>query len=97
MPIDAQREHLLTINQAARRLPNQPHPSTVWRWVLTGLSGGAKLESVKIGGKRYTSVEAVDRFIAGATAAGEPVPPRSPCQRERDIARAERELEDQGV
>jgi len=33
------------------------------RWALEG-SRGVKLESIRIGGFRYTSAEAVQRFIA---------------------------------
>lgn len=98
MTIDIEHEELLTIAQAAKRLPSHPHVSTVWRWVLYGVRG-TKLESVLIGGLRYTSAQALERFVAGTTAkaAGQPAPTRTPRRRERAIRRAERELEAEGI
>jgi len=60
------QEDLLTIPQAARRLPTRDHgrhvhPSTVWRWTKRGIRG-VRLEIVKIGGSTYTSQEALQRF-----------------------------------
>ncbi|MEQ8763208.1 MAG: DUF1580 domain-containing protein [Planctomycetota bacterium] len=40
----------------------RPHLATVYRWTTRGLQG-IVLESVQIGGKRYTSLEAIQRFI----------------------------------
>lgn len=39
------------------------HASTVWRWSLRGV-GGNRLEHYTLGGRRYTSREAFDRFVA---------------------------------
>ncbi|MCR9211960.1 MAG: DUF1580 domain-containing protein [bacterium] len=36
--------------------------STAWRWANRGVKG-VKLETVSIGGKRLTSVQAVTRFL----------------------------------
>ena len=63
-------EELLTLSQAAQRLPNRTATSTVWRWTMSGTRYG-KLESIIIGGVRYTSVEALKRFIAQSTAAAD--------------------------
>jgi hypothetical protein len=41
------------------------HPSTLTRWCLYGL-GGNRLESCKIAGRRYSSREAVRRFLEAA-------------------------------
>ena len=96
--IDIENEELLTITQAAKRCPARPHVATMWRWVLNGLDG-VKLDSIKVGGKRLTSAEAISRFIAATTAqaSGEPLPSRSPKQRERAVEQAERELAAAGV
>lgn len=62
-------EKRLTLTQAARRLG--VNPSTVWRWTLRGCRGH-KLETLLVGGQRYTSVEALERFVErlnGAAAA----------------------------
>jgi len=47
-------------------------------------------------GRRFTSVEAIERFVAATTAAaaGEPPPVRTPRQRERDIKAAEQRIAD---
>ena len=58
--IDIENEELLTITQAATRCPGRPHAATIWRWVLNGLHG-VKLDSIKVGGKRLTSAEAISR------------------------------------
>ena len=41
---------------------NRKHVSTVWRWVLRGVKGH-RLESFLVGGRRYTTREAVGRFF----------------------------------
>ena len=73
MSVDISRESLLTLNQAAEYLPGRPNVSTLHRWRLHGIRG-VKLETCLIGGRRYTSREAVERFVAATTAAadGEP-------------------------
>lgn len=95
---DITQERLLTITQATKHTPGRPGVSTLWRWIRTGVRG-VVLESVLIGGKRYTSAEALDRFFAALTAQsrGEPIPVRTSRQRERDIDRAERELAEAGI
>ena len=70
MPIDIHSEQLLTLDQAAHSLPGHVAPSTTWRWCRKGIRG-IRLESVVIGGKRYTSTEALARFAAALTAAAE--------------------------
>lgn len=64
--IDISKEELLTLAQAARRLPSRGEkgmsPSTVWRWATNGLRGH-RLEVIHVGGKRCTSVEALQRFF----------------------------------
>jgi len=98
MAIDINRERLLTISAAATSLQHRPHVATVWRWVQSGVRG-VKLETILIGGRRYTSKEALERFIDRTTAAanGEVIPVRSAKQRERAIAAAEAELAAAGI
>jgi hypothetical protein len=72
MPIDPLSHDTLSLSQAARRLPRlragRPvHPSTVWRWALTGLRG-VKLETAMVGGVRVTSEAALRRFFAAVSA-----------------------------
>lgn len=71
--IDIKNETLLSLSQAAKRLPSgQPgkatHVSTIHRWIQKGLKG-VQLEAVKAGGRWLTSYEALQRFtdnLAGA-------------------------------
>ena len=49
-------------------LGNRVNPSTVHRWRIRG-ARGCKLETVLVGGRRYTSEEALLRFFDMATAA----------------------------
>jgi hypothetical protein len=53
-----------------------------------------RLETIVVGGLRYTSAEALERFAARCTAAadGTTMPVRTTRQREAAIAAAEREL-----
>ena len=97
--IDTSNEPLIPIREIPNHLPGaKPHKATVWRWVLTGVRG-VKLETVLVGGRRYTNATAIERFIQATTAIanGEPVPARTSKQRERAIAAAERELAAAGI
>ena len=60
-------ETLLPLSEAAEHVPGAPHASTVQRWFLRGIRG-THLETVLIGGKRYTSIEALDRFYRAINA-----------------------------
>ena len=53
--IDINREQLRTFTQAANTLPDRPNVATLWRWRTAGCRG-VKLETVLVGGKRYTSL-----------------------------------------
>jgi hypothetical protein len=55
-------EQLVSLNQAAAILPGHVHVSTVRRYHLYGLHG-VRLETVLIAGKRWTSREALGRFV----------------------------------
>ena len=96
--IDLDKERGMTLTSAARSLPKPPHISTVWRWVNRGVRG-TRLETVVVGGRRYTSREAIARFVAATTASanGEQLPCRTPRQRQRDIEQAEAELAKAGI
>lgn len=93
--IDISSETMLTLHEAAAIVPGRPSICTLWRWRVRGLKG-RKLESIAIGGKIYTSVEALQRFAVQY--GGNDTPKiRTPKQRERDILRAEKYLRDAGV
>ena len=64
MPIDVATETIITLGEACRAVP--PHgvsTATMARWIQRGVRG-AKLATVIIGGRRYTSREAIARFVA---------------------------------
>lgn len=90
------QESLVTLKAAAKLLPGTPHYATLFRWAQKGCRG-ARLETVLIGGIRYTSREALDRFIAGCSGLSSPVPVATSKQRERQIAAAKRELAAAGL
>jgi Protein of unknown function (DUF1580) len=54
---------LVDLKELARALPGRPHISTVYRWTNPGLNG-VRLETVKFGGRRFTTRELVLRFAA---------------------------------
>jgi hypothetical protein len=71
------------------------HISTVWRWSLRGCKGH-KLESFSVGGKKFTTLEAYERWLAKIN--GVPVAiGETTRQRERAIDRAEQRAAELGV
>lgn len=60
--IDITKERVRRLIEAVQVIPGQPHLSTVIRWSRKGVQG-VKLETVLVGGRRFTSLEAIDRFI----------------------------------
>lgn len=87
----------ITLSQAAALLPGRPHLSTLHRWRLGGIRG-VRLQTALVGGRRFTTRQWLDEFIAKTTAAadGEPVRSQAPSRLERDAERANRELEATG-
>ena len=72
--IDITNENLLPFRDVPawtkQHLGNRVHPSTIQRWRLRG-ARGVKLETLLVGGTRYTSAEALSRFIFATTAAAD--------------------------
>lgn len=52
----------------------RPAVTTVWRWCLKGCRG-VRLESVCIGGRRYVTIPAIERFINRSNQPAEPPSP----------------------
>jgi hypothetical protein len=96
--IDIQTETVVPIAEAPQHIPGRPSLATVWRWVLSGTRAG-KLESILIGGRRFTSLESIQRFAQQSTAAadGNATTVRTSRQREREIAAAEAALTEAGT
>jgi len=59
-------EPLIPIKDIPGEFPNRPHIATVWRWVKRGVRG-VKLETIVVGGRRYTNVAAIERFVEATT------------------------------
>jgi len=57
-------ETLLSLVEACAHFPVKSSRATLERWIRTG-SRGIVLETVLICGKRFTSKEAINRFIRG--------------------------------
>ena len=68
----------------------------VHRWAQRGLSGVEPLETIHVGGRRYTSREALERFFARVTEAKSGRRPGS-ASRGESAGRADAELATQGM
>jgi len=90
--IDINREQLITLAEAAGRVPSsrrgkKVHVGTPVRWHKHGIRG-VKLECVRIGASLMTSVEALQRFaerLSAAQEANSTIPPPLPTLREREV------------
>lgn len=65
-PLDLLAEDIIRLNEVPQEIPGRVDVSTVWRWAQRGV-GGIKLETVKVGGKKLTSRQALSRFIAATS------------------------------
>ena len=90
-------ENLLTVAQASHECPGRPSIRTVWRWMRRGAKG-TRLESVTIGGRRYTSREALERFIRSQNSDHLTTPVSTvTSRRKQGLEAAEAELDAAGV
>lgn len=68
--ISTASEDLIAFNRVPQHLQktfgHKVHIASVYRWVNRGL-GGVRLETIKVGAKRFTSAQALDRLFNGAT------------------------------
>lgn len=84
-------ENLLPLRDAAAKIPGRPHVSTLWRWATHGVGRQRqRLETVVIGGRRFTSIEALERFITALSSAQ---PQADDSEPERTADAAERTLD----
>ncbi len=92
-------EQLVPLTDAARHVPDgapRPHASTCIRWALRGVgTPKVRLETVKVGGRRFTSPGAVRRFIAQLSAPAA-APAAAGPDRRRQVDRADAELDAEG-
>jgi hypothetical protein len=96
--IDPENESPISLSDAAKSLPGRPNVTTIWRWRSRGIAG-VRLETLCVGGRTYTTREALARFLERVTAAksGQPIPSRSNRQRERDRSEARKQLAAAGL
>ena len=94
--IDASTENLIPFQQAGRRIPGNPSVCALHRWRLNGVRG-VKLETILCGGTRFTSVEAISRFIAQQNRDEPSTPTLTATQRQRQAQTANRLLQEAGV
>lgn len=95
--IQLEKEKLILLKDAPKHLPLRPggkklHISAVYRWITHGVRG-VVLESVRLGGATYTSLEALQRFAEAQSrkpdmAVAAVVPPRSRHRHQRAVAMA---------
>lgn len=103
--IDIEAERVVTLTEAAELIPRRRqhkkcHRATIFRWTRHGLKG-VVLESIPIGGTRFTSREALKRFfqrlaeVDSQSAGPAPSPPKSPkptAMRRDAVAAARRRM-----
>ena len=104
MGINYETETIITLGEACRRVPpDGASTATIARWIQRGIKVKAtgkvvKLETIAIGGRRVTSLEAMSRFITAQNADDVPATPViSASQRRRQSEAARVELEKAGV
>jgi hypothetical protein len=101
MSIDIEQDELFPLNRPEAFWPTRPVPdlSQFFRWRTRGLlapSGArVRLQTVKIGLRRFTTKAAVAEFIAAQN--GQPVAVEKPEQKKRRASDAGKVLEAMGV
>lgn len=97
MTIDVEREDLIQFPEARSAFPGRRVGlATLHRWRLSGVRG-SKLETVLIGGLRYTSKQAILRFVADQNRDQSPAPALTASQRRVQAEAACRILEAAGI
>ena len=84
-------EKLIPLSEARLLLPGQVAPQTLERWIREGIRG-VKLEVVYCGKRRYTSEEAIQRFLEGQNRNLEYPEPAIPRLNEAEILREKKAL-----
>jgi hypothetical protein len=85
-------QNFLSLREAAKLFPGQPHISTIFRWTERGIRGN-RLETWLIGGKRFTTNDAINSFVVKINGKVN-VPSKG---REKRILQAEEELKEFGL
>jgi len=56
-------ESMVSLSEARKLFPIKCSPSLLQRWIRRGTGDGVFLATVKVGGRRFTSREAIARFL----------------------------------
>ncbi len=94
--IDHLTETLVNFQHAGRHIPGNPALCTLHRWRLSGVRK-TKLETLLVGGIRYTSVETIARFIAAQNRDEQPALALTAKQRRTQAETAIRLLREAGI
>jgi len=93
----AEFNQFIALLKAAAYFPNRPHAGTLMRWALKGVGPSrVKLQTWKVGGRRYTTRDAIDRFVAQLSCEAVTTAAMSE-QRAEELARAEESLDADGI
>ncbi len=84
----------LSINEAALRLG--VHPSSLWRWILTG-TRGRKLPTILVGARRYVLVADLEAFLASGLSSAPPTATQTRVPADERASAAADELERRGL
>ncbi len=98
MSIDAESEELIPFCDARTAFPGGKRLSlaTLHRWRLNGVRG-TRLETCLVGGLRYTSREAIQRFIVAQNHTESSGPTITAKQRRKQAETADRLLQEAGI
>ena len=62
----------ISLREAAKLLPGNPSRTTLSRWTHHGVRG-VKLATILVGGRRYTTRDELERFIAASSEQSPPI------------------------
>ncbi len=88
-------EDYIPVGQANQHIPGRPSRETIWRWINRGVRGGHRLETLLVGGRRFTTHEMIADFIERQN--GPAIKRTTARKREAQIRRAEKELDEAGI
>ena len=100
--LDIKNESAIRVSKipdwCAEHIGHTINRSTVFRWRTRGCRG-VKLETILVGNARYSTLEALERFFAGSTAAADGNPYRNsvPFGTTDPIQRAKSYLDSEGI
>jgi len=94
----------ISLSKAAEICPGKPNITTLWRWCRHGCRG-VRLDSFVRGGRRFTTAEALARFIQATTAVADsrtaasptPAPTILSKTRQKQLAMAEAYCKTNGI